>query len=125
MSSSFKLYSIITLSILWASNSYAFTSWNEFLPQRIEKSDFENMKEKARNELTGKPIGTELSWETGETNLKGTVKLVSVFNIKDHECRGVIHQVTFENGQVIRFDGTLCKNSKGKWEVLPFTFVDK
>lgn len=124
MSSFLKTCSFVTILMLFTSNSYAVTSWNKFLPQRIDKSDFESMKEKARHELTGKSVGTELSWENSETNLKGTVKLVSVFKINNHECRGVIHKVSFDNGQVIRFDGTLCKNTNDKWEVLPFTFLN-
>lgn len=105
--------------------SLAMTSWNEFLPQPLLKSDMLIMKEKARNELTDKEIGTTLTWENPETKLKGNVTLIKTFKIKDNECRGIEHQVIFSDDEIVQFHGTLCQSAKGHWEVLPFTFLNK
>lgn len=120
-----KFLIILSTAFCTMSSAYAVTSWNEFLPQPLLRSDMEKMKEKARVELTEKPLGTELAWENQETGLKGSVFLEKIFTIKSFECRGIRHIVTFQNQEKVQFNGTLCQNSEGKWESMPFIFLDK
>lgn len=120
-----KVIGTLCLTLCCASQAYAITSWNKFLPQPLMRSDMETIKEKSRVELTDKPLGTELTWTNEETGLTGTVTLEKIFTIKSFECRGVRHIVTFQNQERVQFNTTLCQNSEGQWESLPFIFLDK
>lgn len=115
----------IIIYLAFINQAHAMTSWNEFLPQPLVKSDMEQMKEAARVELSEKEPGTTVEWHNPETNLKGTVTLIKNFDIKDKQCRGIVHQVMFSPDEILQFDGTLCQGSQGHWEVLPFTFLNR
>ena len=117
-----SLIGVVCLSFGCSTPSFAMTSWNEFLPQPLVRSDMEHMKEVSRVELTGKEPGTTLPWKNPETLLEGTVTLIKYFKIKENECREILHEVTFKNQQVIDFHATLCQGKEGRWEVLPFIF---
>lgn len=114
---------LFLLMSLYVSVSYA--GWNDYLPQALAKSDLEMMKNISRNELPNKSIGTELSWNNKDTGLTGTIKLIRIFKTNKHSCHEVEHNITFKNGEIVRFAATLCANDDGKIETLPFTFPNK
>lgn len=121
-----KKAGIVTLMGTCLYAQFAMASWNNYMPQPLMRSDLTMMRKIARVEIVDKEIGTVLDWNNKETGLKGTVKLVRKFDIKDiYQCHEVEHDITFKNSDIVRFNSTLCIDKKGKVNSLPFTFPNK
>lgn len=110
------------LMILFLKAPVAYSNWNDFLPQPLEKSDLLLMKIYAREKMKDVPIGTEMAWKNDETGINGITKITKVFTIKEFKCHEVLHRLTFKSGEEVQYLGTGCVNDAGRWEILPFTF---
>ena len=92
--------------------------WTDILPD-LSKRDIALAKEKARDEMTGKPVGTVLEWQNPQSGRSGTVRLVSNYQWKGYQCRKVVHALQMStqdrNQGQQNWEISLCQ-VKGEWK---------
>lgn len=89
-----------------------------YLHVRVTDEDMTIIKRTAREEMTGKPVGTVLSWSNPRSKLSGTVTLLERFEENGRECRRLKHHVSSSKGGT-PWDGivTICLQPDGKWKL--------
>ncbi len=112
-------YRIMLIAILALSPAqYALgqAGWRQSLPA-LQDSDIERIKNTARKEMTGKPVGTELDWSNADTGNHGTVRLADRFQRNERECRTLEHVVNIQSQGRWRNAVTICRAPNGlDWE---------
>jgi surface antigen len=110
----------VTLTaVLPISSAEARRSVYDWLPSELSDSDLALMRETAREQLTGEPVGTTLEWRNPETGSEGTVTLRRRSQQDGHECRDLRHSVLVRGKDDWVLDVRICEQAGGDWKVVP------
>jgi hypothetical protein len=84
----------IALLVAFAEPAAAQLGRPQFRSQpKLTTSDLAMIRHLVRIELTGKPSGTQLSWDNPESTNSGTVRLIDSFVSRGRNCRRVEYMV--------------------------------
>jgi hypothetical protein len=93
--------------------------WGDFFP-KLTESDLDMVHSAAREDMTGKPVGTKNLWENPESGNSGSVQLLSVYQWEGYDCRKVLHFLQFPEAATQVWEVTLCDiDGEWKWPVPP------
>ena len=116
---------VITLLILLNLNTgpaySAPWSWMESSPaSHFNETDWEILRETARDLLDNGDNGTSRSWSNPDTQNSGTITVINKGQIDGQVCR----RIRFENiagAKNLSGTGTyfLCKQEDGTWKIVP------
>ncbi len=112
-----SFFLISMLMLVPAHHALGQAGWRQSLPT-LEDSDIEQIKKVARQEMSGKPVGTKLEWDNTKTGNHGTVRLEDVFDRDERECRTLEHLVNIQTQGRWRNTVTICQTPDGqdwKW----------
>jgi hypothetical protein len=89
---------------------------------KLASSDIEIVRHLVREELTGKPKGTTLSWSNPKTEKSGTVTLLDSFASAGRDCRRVRYVINPGPQQrtpirPARYVLTSCRLPDGSWKL--------
>lgn len=89
---------------------------------KLSDSDIAMVRKLVREDLTGKPNGTTLSWHNPQTDNSGTVTLLSTFTSTGRDCRRVRYVVNpGKNATPQEKPGTYelnsCRSADGTWKL--------
>lgn len=90
----------------------------------LDQKDREIMQHIARDELTGKPVGTELSWSNPDSGAHGTVELLHTSIVNGMQCRDVRHIVKTRSEPPQGYIFEICELSTGVWKVVNLKQID-
>lgn len=80
----------IALAVLFAGPANGQLGRQQFRSMpKLTKSDLAIIRHLVRVDLTGKPVGTQLSWDNPESTNSGTVRLLDSFVSHGRNCRRV------------------------------------
>src|SRR5579883_2955144 len=89
---------------------------------KLTSTDIAIVRKLVRQELTGKPNGTTLSWHNPESENSGTVTLIDNFASRGRDCRRVRYLVNPGPKQAARSAAyvlTSCRLPDGTWQIDP------
>ncbi len=98
---------------------YGRTFWND---PKLSTEDTAIIRKLVREDLTGKPNGTTLSWSNPESENSGTVTLIDSFASSGRDCRRVRYivepgpkQASF--ARTANYVLTNCRLPDGTWKI--------
>jgi surface antigen len=88
----------------------------------LSQSDIAMVRKLVREDLTGKPKGTTLSWNNPDSTNSGTVTLLDQFPSKGRDCRKVRYIINPgpkqpASSQPANYTLTSCKYADGSWKL--------
>jgi surface antigen len=88
---------------------------------KLTSADIEMIQTLVRQDLTGKPNGTTLSWSNPQSENSGTVTLIDTFISRGRDCRRVRYEVKPGPNQASYAEQssyvlTNCRLSDGTWQ---------
>ena len=92
--------------------------WGHVLPQ-LAKEDLALIQDVARVQMTGKSVGTTLTWNNNKTGNSGSVTLLENFQHEGRKCRTNRHVITQQATSPKTYVISICQNSDGSWQTLP------
>lgn len=104
---------VLILMLAPAHHALGQAGWRQSLPA-LEDSDIEQIKKVARQEMSGKPVGTTLGWNNDRTGNHGTVQLQDLFQRDQRECRTLEHLINIKAQGRWRNTVTLCQTPDGR-----------
>ena len=79
----------------------------------LTDADVNLMRKTARVDLTGRDVGTVLTWENAASGNKGRVKLEDRFERDGRECLKVLHGIEFKDGSRKTLRLSICRTDEG------------
>ncbi len=83
---------------------------------RLNSTERQNADNAEKQALNGAETGSIIKWQ-GRSGNYGSVVPGSIFSINGKTCRDLTHTVYLQGVPEI-LNGTACKDSKGRWEIL-------
>jgi surface antigen len=97
----------------------AYARWVHMLPE-LAKEDTDLIQQAAREQMTGKPVGTTLKWSNSKTGNAGTVTLLENFEHEGRKCRTNKHIITQQARGPKTYVISICQNPDGTWQIVPW-----
>ena len=109
---------ILGLIILTAAEPGLGGEQLEWWPDLPELSDSDRAwaKKTGRVDMTGRPVGTVLTWQNPDSGNAGTVELVENLVWQGRDCRRLIHQFDIVNQPSQRVEFVTCLMADGEWK---------
>ena len=109
---------VMALAGMPPATSFAQAGWRDILPPMTDQ-DFELAARTARDEMTGRSIGTRLQWQNPDSGSQGSVELMDRFERDQRECRPVRHDVKVPTSGPWSQTVTICRQPDGNWQTAP------
>lgn len=89
---------------------------------KLTSADIAIVRKLVREDLTGKPVGTTLSWSNPDSENSGTVTLLARFDSRGRDCRRVRYMVNPGRNQPApvkpaTYELTSCRLADGTWKL--------
>lgn len=88
--------------------------WSDALPI-LEPGDVTLIRDTARIEMSGKPVGTILKWKNKKGRSEGSVELLDRFQRDGRECRTNKHIIKPRTEAASVLVITICLGADGEW----------
>lgn len=109
---------LVLLANLPPATSFGQAGWRAVLPPMTDQ-DFELAARTARDDMTGRNIGTRLQWQNPDSGSQGSVELMDRFERDQRECRTLRHDVKVPTAGAWSQTVTICRQADGSWQAAP------